>query len=295
MIASPAARATRGEAVRLRVLSRRSMRWRVGVDMTLRAGWAFGLALSFAAGCGSSHDGTTDAFVPDVDAGARDAAASDAGAPDGGIDARVPEDAASPDGGSDAGAIAVDAGVTCTAAASCGARSCGRSACGASCGECDMGFECDREGTCTTTPVGTSCVDAFGETVAYGAQGFRVCPTDPEQMQRCYCSAGEWSACDPCMLVVLDGQRGDRCATDSHCADAVPCHPSLRLCGERCDRGLGTECPAGTICGIPGDVAGACLPECETCGTGCDDTSTCRRGESGNVCAPSGYAWAPSC
>jgi hypothetical protein len=240
----------------------------------------FGSLLFFgtcAAACGESHVGLPDAFVG-VDAIATDA----------------PSEPDAPAPGIDSGAGDRDSGVTCTRD-SCGGRTCGRSDCGAACGECESGMSCDRFGACTGTPVGTPCVDAFGEVVAYGATGLAVCETDPALLARCTCSAGDWSACGPCMDVRLDGARGDRCATDAQCADGVPCHPSIHLCGESCNAGAPDTCPAGTRCGIPGDVAGACLPECTACGASCGASRTCRPTGGGNVCVPSGYGWAAPC
>lgn len=260
------------------------------------------------AACSASHGSDCDAFVLDaspVDAAVGDASridathaghdadpAFEAGVDSASTDASTTEDAA----------VESDASVTCTAAASCGARSCGRNDCGASCGECSAGFYCNGSGTCAdravTPPPGAECFDAFGTGVVEGSRGFRVCADDPERLQRCICGGGgasAWVACDPCTDVRLEGARGERCATDAQCADPVPCHPTLHLCGERCDRGVPAACPPGTGCGIPGDIAGACLPSCDSCGAGCDDSSTCRRAASGNVCVPSGYGWATGC
>ncbi|MBI5516008.1 MAG: hypothetical protein HY909_19655 [Deltaproteobacteria bacterium] len=58
--------------------------------------------------------------------------------------------------------------------------------------------------------------------------------------------------------------RGAPCTRDSECAVGV-CHPFLRRCGERCDRGLAATCPAGTTCVIPGDSAGVCMATCTPC------------------------------
>lgn len=258
--------------------------------MTRRDGWALALAACAALGCSSSHATDTDAFVARADG------AIDATAP---IDATDPSDGASIDTGADATAdaapVELDAGVTCDPA-SCGAQVCGRSDCGAACGECAAGMFCHREGVCRDTPApGTGCTDAFGEMVAYGASGWRVCDTDPDLLQRCSCSAGDWSACGGCTDVRLAGARGARCATDAQCAGGVPCEPYLHLCGESCSAGAPSPCVPGTACGIPGDVSGACLPTCPTCGASCGDGLTCRAADGEDVCLPTSYGWARSC
>lgn len=209
-----------------------------------------------------------------------------------------------PDGGftlRDSGLTTRDAGVACDPS-TCGTRTCGRNECGASCGECEVGFYCGRSGTCVDSeanpPPGTMCIDAFGLQVVEGASSYRYCPINRALLQRCTCGGGgisDWVSCGRCSEVVLEGERGDRCATDSQCSDPVPCHPTLRFCGERCDRGTPGGCPTGTACGRPGDTAGVCLPECATCGATCDDGKTCRQAESANVCVPSGYVWPPMC
>lgn len=242
------------------------------------------------AGCGESHTGDDagmDAGRERFDAGVEEDAGRDAGR-DAGDDA-----------GDDAGPF--DAGMVTCMPESCAASVCGRSFCGAPCGECPIGWYC-AAGSCrdpSVTPApGDFCVDAFGENVVEGGRSFRECPVDPSMLQSCQCSGGgpsAWIACGDCQRVVLAGARGDRCASADQCG-GVPCHPTLRLCGERCDRGLGVVCPAGTACGIPGDIAGACLPTCTACDTGCSEDAICRRGDGDTlVCAPSGYGWASNC
>lgn len=255
------------------------------------------LAWVLVVGCGgSSRDPAEDAGGLDagrpVDAG-RDV---DAGR---GVDAGgVPDAGRTPDTGvADTGIVPTDAGTPTCDVSSCEMRVCGRSFCGASCGECAAGSYC-MDGACRAgTPPGSFCVDAFAEYVPEGSRSFRTCPVDDSLLQSCLCTGGgadAWTACGDCQSVILAGARGDRCATDAQCG-GLACHPTVHLCGERCDRGAGTVCPAGTRCGYPGDIAGVCLSTCETCGSACSDSQTCRASDEGGVCAPSGYGWARSC
>lgn len=254
---------------------------------------------------GDATDGTVADAGPIEAPDAGDIPSPDSGLDeDAGVDARDAGVTVIRDGGftlRDGGLATRDAGAVCDPS-TCGARTCGRNECGASCGECEVGFYCGRTGTCVdavmTPPPGTMCIDAFGQQVVEGASSYRYCPTDRALLQRCICGGGgiaDWVSCGRCSEVVLEGERGDRCATASQCSDPVPCHPTLRFCGERCDRGTPGRCPTGTVCGIPGDIAGVCLPECATCGASCGDGKTCRQAETANVCAPSGYVWPRMC
>lgn len=232
-------------------------------------------------GVDASSDASTDTSI--------DVAVDSEPAPDVGVDAPTdaPVDAA------------LDAGPIC-GADSCGDLTCGRSACGYPCGECAEGSHCTIAGTCSDiAPPGELCLDAWGAGVVEGGMGYRSCDSDDGSVQLCTCSGGgpdAWFGCGDCERLVIAGPRGARCLSDDQCEGALPCHPSIRLCGETCDRGTPDDaCPLGTLCGIPGDVAGVCLSECATCGGDeCDDGFECAPGEDGNVCVPAAYPW-PTC
>jgi len=238
-------------------------------------------------GVDATADSSTD--TGGLDSGT-DTGGDDVGPSDSGLDA-------DPDATPDASdAAPVDAGPRCEAS-SCGDRVCGRSACGYPCGECLAVEHCTAMGSCTdVAPPGDLCRDAFGVGVVEGGEGYRVCPTDDTLLQRCTCSGGgvdAWIGCGDCETIVAAGPRGSRCTDDVQCAGGV-CHPVIGLCGESCGPAVGTPCPAGLVCGVPGDVAGVCLDECTTCGGDeCGAGMRCApAGDgAGNVCVPAGYAW----
>ncbi len=234
---------------------------------------------------GGGTDSGLDADRPDAD---RSDTGVDAGLNDGGS-----EDTGAVDAPTDAGG---DAGPICEAD-SCAAAVCGRSDCGYPCGVCPDGRFCALDGGCAEgAPPGELCIDTWGEGVVEGASGYRTCDDDPAMVQRCMCSGGgpdAWFGCGDCESLAVAAPRGSRCADDAHCAGALPCHPSIRLCGERCDRGIPDPCPEDTRCGIPGDVAGVCLTQCLVCGgvDACDPGFECVPAEGGTACVPNGYGW----
>lgn len=249
-----------------------------------------------ACGDDSSNDAGTDSGN-DGGVATTDADRDADGVVDSGLDATadVGTDAsgdAGPDASLDTGP---DTGPACESD-SCGDATCGRSSCGYPCGECPDGSHCTIGNTCSDlAPPGELCIDAWGEGVVEGGSGYRVCETDDTLVQLCMCSGGgpdAWFGCGDCESLVVAGPRGSRCRSDDQCEGALPCHPSIRLCGESCDRGIPDPCPSGTRCGIPGDVAGVCLTECLLCGGDeCGSGFKCAPGEPAPVCVPAGYAW----
>jgi hypothetical protein len=169
-----------------------------------------------------------------------------------------------------------DAGVS--AVASCLAR-------GQRCAE---GEVCFAGGSCMAgIGPGAACLDAFGDAVWEGDRGVRVCSTDPALVEQCTCGGGgatAWLACEPCVRSCEPpGAPGLPCTRDADCGPSLACHPTLNVCGVRCDRGLGVVCPGGATCTIPGDIAGVCLPTC-TCGsTECGLGWTCAPSEIGGA------------
>ena len=232
-----------------------------------------------------------DGGVVGVDSGAM----ADAGngnpdaATDAGDDARV----IGPDAGDGGPADGGDAGPGCTSA-SCGSTVCGRSDCGFPCGSCDTGESCwqgSNQCTVNSSVPGTPCVDAFGENAVEGDMAWRAC--DANTIQRCTCSGGGPDAffgCGPCVDIRLaeDPLRGVRCLNDDDCG-SLPCNQGF--CGESCSA-ASPQCPvAGTVCFIPGDMAGACIESCSTCGAECDSSRRCRLGGAGELaCVLKGFS-----
>ena len=171
---------------------------------------------------------------------------------------------------------------------SCGQRVCGRSECGFPCGECEPGEYCFStgiaEGQCSPgVGPGTPCVDAFGDRVWEGDEGFRACPTDANMQQRCTCTGGgatAWASCTPtCVEICAQVPIALTCGAPGCGAGDVCCIPTgstnTRTCTptscpqnnytRACD-GPEDCAPGGACCGGDNLWTATCVPAGSTCG-----------------------------
>ncbi len=117
---------------------------------------------------------------------------------------------------------------------SCGARTCGPSPCGFVCGVCSGTKVCTNAGSCADQCQGTSCTDAWGASVCYGAQGFRTCTTDAKKTQLCTCAAGTWSNCNSCETGSCLACADAKCATSYDACQNVPTCKAYFACAVAC-------------------------------------------------------------
>ena len=154
-------------------------------------------------------------------------------------------------------------------AGSCETRTCGPSPCGYLCGACTGAKVCAMAGTCADSCPGTSCTDAWGASVCYGAKGYRTCPSDPAKTQLCMCSAGAWSGCDTaCAPKTCLGCVNGKCKTAyTQCQSQPTCKAYLECATACADAACQTKCftdhTSDTSDMMRGCMFGSCATECK--------------------------------